>query len=180
MLTPPYILPSKQIRNDGIYFLLRLSKPDSPSLKHLEESYFFDGIALSQNGKFFNFSHSFTGKEWMYKGNGIIGILKICADKIANTPENAIYPPQYEVSYHAHNIVANYRCPEYEETIVCTLYSTNQIMIEEYLNHLEDNFIEERGKYVCDFISLSDINRITEDVANSLYPKRKKKRWWQL
>lgn len=180
-MATPFLVPSRQIRMDGIYYLIRPSSPDIFNHKDLENSFHFNGIAISPAGRFFTFSNSFNRKEWEFFDYGIKGIFKLVAKQIRETQVDAIYPLQYNISYNAHNLTANYKCSDYEETIVCSLYSSNQLRVETFLNHFNDNYIEDKGDYMYDFIPLEDIQKgIPPSFENSLYPVKKKKRWWEI
>lgn len=176
-MTTPYLISSKQIRTDGFYYLIRYAYPHR---NDLENSFHFNGLALSSSGKLFTFSKSFNRKEREYLDYGIKGVFKICMKQIENTKMHDMFF-DYEISYNAHNLTANFKCPDFEETIVCSLYSSNELRVETYLNHFSNNFIEDNGDYIYNFISFEEIEKgISPSVENSLYPPKKKKRWWNI
>ncbi len=186
-MTAPYLLPSKQIRRDGIYFYIR-QLGQYTNYNEPERPFIFDGVAISAIDRFFYFSRTFMRNEWEFYDYGIKGVLKDFAKTIINTPVDAIYPEKYNISYNAHNITASYAYTneEYnfvdsEVTIVCSLYSTNQLRVEKFILHIKENWVEEKGDELFNFISFDDINKgISKSLEDSLYPIARKKRWWEI
>ena len=162
-MTTPYLISSKKIRTDGIYYCIRNSYVESRDLKIFENKVFnFSGIVLTPTGKLFTFSESFLRNLSGPGFNNMKNVFEIVVQKIQSTRP---YFWDYEISYNAHNLTAN--------------YSTNQLRVEQYVNHLDRNFIEYKGDNIHDFMLLNDIqNGISQPVENSLYPK--KKRWWEI
>jgi len=141
-------------------------------------SFYFYGIALSSDGIFFSFSQNCDRNGSPFGIWGIKELFEMFLEEIQSTRPTFL---NYEISYNANNLTANYICQDFQKTIVCSLYSSNQLRVETFINHNHGDLIENQGDYIYNFMSLDEIQKgISQSVEDSLYPIRTKKRWWEI
>lgn len=185
----PYLLSSDQIRTDGVYFLIRHATP--PNRDNLDEnSFVLNAVGVRTDKSLFTYFTSFNRNEFLTK-DGLTGVFRLFVRNIKITRKNSIYPPTYEVTYNAHNLVAKHFYKDddndyynIEETIECSLYEVDKeikLRVQTFLKHFKDNLVEEKGDYVYDFMPFHEIEKgMSQVLENSLYPVRKKRKWWNI
>lgn len=176
-MNTPYLISSKQIKTDGIYYCIKQAHPDRDDFK---DSFLFHGLALTPSNKLFITSKNFKQNEWEIYDYGVKGVLKAFMVQIEDVRLHGIVP-SYDVTFNTNNLTANYQCCDFQETVVCTLYSSNKLQVKSYLQPISENYINESGGNIHDFIAFKEIKSgISSALENSLYPIKKKKHWWNL
>jgi hypothetical protein len=188
IMETPYLVASDNIRTDGIYYIILHGTPPSSDYVN-NNSYVFHGLTVKREQLVITYFESIAKDDLLIKKYGLTGVFKRFMEEIKRA-EGLKRPNIYQVTYNVHNIVAKsvfvddeYDAFNNEETIVCSLYKANDVQrlrVETFTKYFGDNSVHEGKDDYYDFMSFEQIEAgIPEAVENSLFPIRKKRKWWE-